>query len=120
MDIITAITQDWKNFGIYFDFDEAGRTLNCIAKDYHYHSIDCCTQMMTEWLEGSGRQPATWATLIDLLKDAEMNDLAQQLVTIFIIAWRKKGVVGGKCGEEEEEEREEEGRGRGGEGGGER
>ena len=119
MDIITAITQDWKNFGIYFDFDETGRTLNCIAKDYHYHSIDCCTQMMTEWLEGSGRQPATWATLIDLLKDAEMNDLAQQLVTI-IIAWRKKWGVGDKCGEEEEEEQEEEGRGRGGEGGGEK
>ena len=119
MDIITAIAQDWKNFGIYFDFDETGRTLNRIAKDYHYHSIDCCTQMMTEWLEGSGRQPATWATLIDLLKDAEMNDLAQQLVTI-IITRRKKGGVGDKCGEEEEEEQEEEGRGRGGEGGGER
>ena len=79
MCIIKTIAKDWKDFGYLLNFDETGRTIDCIAKENQLRPIDCCTHMMREWLEGRGRQPATWATLIDLLKDAEINDLAQQL-----------------------------------------
>ncbi len=92
VEIIKTIAPHWNKFGIYFDFDETGLTLDCIAKKHSFNPIDCCTQMMKEWLEGRGRQPATWATLIDLLKDAEMNDFAQQLEETLQqrgMAWRK-------------------------------
>ena len=77
--IMTTVAAKWKDFGYLLDFDETGRTLNRIAKDHPLDAEECCAQMMREWLEGRGSQPATWATLIDLLKDAEINDLAQQL-----------------------------------------
>ena len=84
MKIIATIAPDWKDFGIHLDFDEMGRTLDRIAREHQLRSIDCCTTIMREWLEGKGRQPATWATLIDLLKDADINDLAQQLERIVL------------------------------------
>ena len=76
---MTTVAAKWKDFGYLLDFDETGRTLNRIAKDHPLDAEECCAQMMREWLEGRGSKPATWATLIDLLKDAEINDLAQQL-----------------------------------------
>ena len=79
MKIISTIAAKWEKFGILLDFDETGRILDRIAKDHPSDAERCCTQMMKEWLEGRGRQPATWATLIDLLKDADINDLTQQL-----------------------------------------
>ena len=91
VEIIKAIAPDWSRFGIHFDFDETGQTLKCIAKEHPFNPIDCCTQMMREWLEGRGRQPATWATLIDLLKDAEMNDLAQQVEEIVAVRTLQQG-----------------------------
>ena len=96
MDIIATIAQDWKNFGIYLDFDETGCTLSRIANDCPLNSMDCCTQMMREWLEGTGKQPATWATLIALLRDAEMNDLAEQVETT-IVAQRERGGERERC-----------------------
>ncbi len=102
VEIIKTIAPDWNKFGIYFDFDKTGQTLKCIAKEHPFNPIDCCTHMMREWLEGRGRQPATWATLIDLLKDAEMNDLAQQVEKIVPARTLQQG--GTTCGKISEEE----------------
>ena len=82
LEIIRNIAPDWRQFGIHFDFDTAGHTLGLIASKHRDDPINCCTEMMGMWLKGRGRQPATWATLIDLLKNAEMNSLAQELETM--------------------------------------
>ena len=79
VEIIKTIASKWKKFGIHFDFDEQGHILDTIAEKYPRDPIGCCTEMMKTWLEGRGRQPVTWATLTELLKDNEYNDLAQQL-----------------------------------------
>ena len=79
VDIIATVAAHWQDFGYLLDFDETGHTIDRIAREHQLRPIDCCTAMLREWLEGRGRQPATWATLIDLLKDADMNYLAQQL-----------------------------------------
>ena len=35
--------------------------------------------MMKEWLRGSGRQPANWATLVAVLRNAGFSELAGQV-----------------------------------------
>ena len=47
-------------------------------------SEEWCTEMMEMWLEGKGRQPVTWATLIELLEDAEHKRLAEQLKEVLL------------------------------------
>ena len=79
MEVISTTAPEWKQFGLHFSFDDSGRVLDRIAREHQLRPIDCCTQMMGEWLEGRGRQPATWAILIQLLKDAQFDVLAQQL-----------------------------------------
>ena len=79
IEIINTIAPKWKAFGIHFDFDEQGHTLDRIDNNHPNDATAGCTAMMKKWLEGEGRQPATWATLIELLKDAKYNDLAHQL-----------------------------------------
>ena len=103
MEVISTIAAKWKKFGIFLDFDETGQTLDCIAKDHPLDVEECCTAMMREWLQGRGRQPATWATLIDLLKDAKINVLAQQLEMMFKVSTTtdmKEGEDEGGGGEE--------------------
>ena len=69
----------WKQFGYHFNFDDAGDALDLIERNHPLNAVACCTEMMREWLRGRGRQPATWATLIEMLKDAEYNVLAKDL-----------------------------------------
>ena len=100
--IIKNITDKWKEVGILFNFDPTGYTIDLI--DVH-HDIDehhvghpsrhmaCCTDMMKLWLRGMGRQPATWATLVEVLRNAEFTLLANEVAM---------AIEGGGEGKEEE------------------
>ena len=35
--------------------------------------------ILTKWLHGEGEQPATWRTLIQVLKDSELRSLAHEI-----------------------------------------
>ena len=96
--IIQAIAAGWRHLGISLYFDETGRTLDRIAHEHPFDPEACCTAMLREWLEGRGRQPATWATLIDLLKDADMTSLAQQLERM-LLPVRDEGKAGEEVGQ---------------------
>lgn len=83
--IIEYIAAKWRAVGIHFNFDSTGHTLDIIAASNPSDPIACCTYMMKLWLEGKGRQPASWATLVKILRDAELHVLAddvEQLVPV--------------------------------------
>lgn len=42
----------------------------------HEHA---CMKIFEKWLNGEGRKPVTWATLIQALEDAGFRELARQL-----------------------------------------
>ena len=58
------------------DFDPTGYTVNLIGANHPSNNVACCTDMMMEWLGGRGRQPANWATLVRVLKNAGFSALA--------------------------------------------
>ena len=43
---------------------------------------DACRNMCIEWLEGKGREPKTWQTLLDALKEADFGEVASDLADI--------------------------------------
>ena len=79
--VLKSIAPQWKNFGLLFDFDEAGETLDRIECEMiHSGPVACCHKMFQHWLDGNGScQPATWGTLITLLKDDGYCHKADQL-----------------------------------------
>jgi hypothetical protein len=40
---------------------------------------DACRTIFTEWLEGKGRTPTTWGTVIQALNEARQGELAKDL-----------------------------------------
>ena len=81
--IIESIASKWKVVGIHLNFDPTGNTINYIGANHPFDPEACCTEMMMKWLGGRGRQPANWATLVRVLKNAGFSVLAvvvEQLV----------------------------------------
>ena len=75
--ILDNIASHWEEIGICLQIDEA--TLRMITAETRGDVMDCCGEMMRQWLQGSGRQPVTWATLIEVLREADFNVLAHDL-----------------------------------------
>ena len=40
---------------------------------------DACRMMFGEWLEGKGRNPTTWGTVLQALNEARQGELAKDL-----------------------------------------
>ena len=37
------------------------------------------TEILQEWLTGRGKQPVTWVTLVEVLRDIEFSTLADEI-----------------------------------------
>ena len=112
---IEIIAADWHDrVGIHLNFDPTGRTLALIRACYPSDPEACCTDMMKEWLEGRGRWPVYWATLVRVLKEGEFSVLVEDVELVVTGGGsEKKGRKGERgVGREREGEREGE-RGRG-------
>ena len=51
----------------------------------HKHAYDCeqtSLEILEEWIAGSGKQPVTWNTLIDVLHDIELGTLAREVAAV--------------------------------------
>ena len=79
VEIIKYIAPEWKTVAIHMNFDPTGYTINIIAASNPLNPVACCTDMIMEWLGGKGRQPATWATLVKVLRNAEFTVLADDV-----------------------------------------
>ena len=76
--IIESVAVHWKNFGALLDFDPMGNRLEIIAVTERERPEECCRSMFQYWLDGNG-VPATWSTLIDILKNCRLSVLAAEV-----------------------------------------
>ena len=60
---------------LYFESHDITR----IREDYHQQSIKACQTVFIEWLEGRGRKPTTWDTVIKALDEANLSELSADL-----------------------------------------
>ena len=79
VEIIKHIAPEWKTVGIHMNFDPTGYTIDTIAASNPLKPVACCTDMMKEWLGGRGKQPATWATLVKILRNTDFTVLADDV-----------------------------------------
>ena len=56
-----------------------GHDITRIQRDCHYQTGPACQTVFSEWLEGKGRQPASWDTLIKALREAGLSDIVSDL-----------------------------------------
>ena len=78
--LIRSLAADWKKFGVFLDFDDDGSALSLIEARCGRGDPEACYQeMMMRWVSGSGEQPASWRTLVRLLREFGKNTLAQDI-----------------------------------------
>ena len=76
MKVIERTAADWECVATTLHFE--GHEIKTIRADYH-QSADACRNMFIEWLEGKGRQPKSWETVLSALNEAGFGELASDV-----------------------------------------
>ena len=80
--VINTIAHKWDEVAtrLYFEVHDIKR----IQQDCPLQVRKASREMIMEWLEGEGslRKPITWATLIEALNEAELSEVAKDIVSI--------------------------------------
>ena len=79
--IIDRVAAEWKTVALRLHFEDY--RIKVIEMNCHYKPVPACRSMFSQWLEGQGREPKTWRTLILALKEANLHTIAQELRNIF-------------------------------------
>ena len=80
---IDRVAAKWKRVALSLHFED--HCIEVIEKDCPCQSVSACCTMFTRWLEGQGRDPRTWRTLIVALEEANLHTIAQELRNIISV-----------------------------------
>jgi hypothetical protein len=69
----------YMEFGILLLDDFNGHRMDTIEREYRAHAQSIVVEVLRLWLRGSGRQPVSWATFVDVLHNIELNALAHDI-----------------------------------------
>ena len=75
--VIKRAAAKWESVATSLHFES--HDISCIRKDYPQQSVDACRTVFSEWLQGNGRKPTTWNTVIKALEEADLSELASEL-----------------------------------------
>ena len=67
------------NVGIFLLNDDTGALVEAIARQHMNTAERINTEILRRWLQGSGRQPVVWRTLIGSLNQAGLPLLAENI-----------------------------------------
>ena len=82
INIPVEIGTEYVEFGVFLLDDPNGAIVKIMA---HYHlnkAKQINIEIFQEWLTGKGKQPVTWATLVEVLRDIELSTLACQIEAV--------------------------------------
>ena len=79
--IPVEIATKYVQFGTFLLDDRNGSKVKIIARKHHYDAEEINIEILQEWLIGRGKQPVTWATLVEVLCDIELSTLAGDIRT---------------------------------------
>ena len=65
--------------GILLLDDDQGHVVDAIVHSSHQDAEQITLKIFQKWLNGMGQQPVSWETLIQVLKDIQLNELAKQI-----------------------------------------
>ena len=81
MDIIAKIAAKGHYLGIHLLNDGDGAKTSVIENNFKGDLYRISLEIFTCWLQGQGRKPVTWATLVSVLKDIDLLILASEIET---------------------------------------
>ena len=77
------IQNDYEKFGIQLLQDDKGNIVAGIEKMKHGDPGDITVQILQQWLQGKGRKPVTWQTLVECLQSTNLCVVADYVKATF-------------------------------------
>jgi len=81
INIPEEIATKYVQFGTFLLNDRNGSKVKVMAHKHLNDAERINTEIFQEWLTGRGKQPVTWATLVEVLHDIELSTLADDVST---------------------------------------
>ena len=81
INIPQEIGTQYKTFGTILLEDDSGARVDNIVHEYRERAECINTEILQEWLNGRGKLPVTWETLVEVLHDIELSVLAGDIST---------------------------------------
>ena len=69
-------------FGIFLLDDSTGARVTNLEHLHQRNAERINKEILQKWLAGSGKQPVTWATLVEVLRDIELSTLASEIEAV--------------------------------------
>ena len=69
-------------FGTLLLEDSNGARIRAMERKHVKDAEQINMEVFQEWVEGSGKQPVTWNTLVDVLCDTELTSLAIEIASV--------------------------------------
>ena len=79
IDIAIEIGPDYEKFGTLLLEDKNGVKVKSIKMSKRDDPVDITVEILQQWLQGKGRMPITWQTLVKCLRDIDLNVLADKI-----------------------------------------
>ena len=84
MRVIERAAAKWVSVATRLHFES--HDISRIREDYNQQTLKACQAVFIEWLEGKGRTPTTWNTVIKALEEAYLSEIAGDLNIVFSIS----------------------------------
>ena len=78
-DIVAEIQNDYKRLGGCLLEDEGGNKVHGIEKAKRDDPVAITEEILRQWRLGKGKKPVTWQTLVDCLREAQLNVAADDI-----------------------------------------
>ena len=82
IDISEEIGINYKRFGILLLDDPNVVRVDAIEKKHHVVAKEINLEILSKWVNGSGKQPVTWKTLVDILFEIGLTTLADDIKAV--------------------------------------
>ena len=79
IDITEKIGANYYTFGVFLLQDETGSKVKTIESHYKENPKRINQEIFGQWLQGDGKQPVTWKTLIEALRDSQLFYVAEEV-----------------------------------------
>ena len=79
VNIVEQIGTHYSTLGPLLLNDDTGALISAITNQHHHNAVAINQEILTQWLQGRGKLPVTWCTLVDVLRDVGLSELTEMI-----------------------------------------
>ena len=85
-DVMERIGVNYPELGMFLLQDHDLSKVSALELTWQRASLPICRDIMKDWVQGKGKLPVTYATLLHCLRDADLHSLAKDIEDVLTIS----------------------------------